>query len=629
MRPGDERDNSPGESKAMTPERLKQINRILEGALKRAPSERLAYLDGACAHDPTLREEVESLMAAREQAAEEVRDASQARKGEATTSHAGERDAAHGADEPITAEMQADIVPGTTVFGSYRILEKIGEGGMGTVYLAKDARLGRRVALKLLPAEFARDDDLVRRFELEARAASVLNHPNIIIVHEIGESDGRRFIVTELVEGRTLRERLAEGRFSVGEALEICAQVASALAKAHAAGVLHRDIKPENIMVDEDGHGKVLDFGIAKQFARDLAVDTDAPTNAHVNTAAGVILGTATYMSPEQVRGQELDARTDIWSLGVVLYECITGRAPFEAQSYGDLVVSILHEEPPPLADFSIELPEGFELVLRRALTKEMPARHTSATEFRDELRRLRRQLEFHTDTLRDEHGLAPRAGGADAARDAGGRQRGAPRYQTTEQRKQLTVLFADFAGLAALTEGLDAEDVGELVNELWPLIDGVVVEGGGTVDRHVGEQFVALWGAREAREDDPERAVRAALAVQEAVGDFLSRRMPGAQAGGEGAEHAPFMRVGVSTGLVLLSEGGAPGGVTVTGDPVRLASRLQQAAPAGGVLISHDTYRPTPFSSIASSAPRPAPFACRRAASRASRRGWWDASLS
>ncbi|MBC7933389.1 MAG: protein kinase, partial [Rubrivivax sp.] len=503
----------------MTPERLKQINRIIEGTLGRAPSERSAYLDGACAHDPALREEVESLMmASGGQDAGGERGESQAREAEANEPRADEGDTSPQADKAQPVETQAEIVPGETTLGSYRILEKIGEGGMGTVYLAKDARLGRRVALKLLPAEFARDDELVRRFELEARAASVLNHPNIITVHEIGESDGRRFIVTEFVEGRTLRERLAENRFDAGEALEICAQVASALARAHSAGVLHRDIKPENIMVDEDGHVKVLDFGIAKQLARSLSVDTDAPTSAHVNTAAGIILGTATYMSPEQVRGQELDAGTDIWSLGVVLYEMVAGRAPFEAQTYGDLVVAILHEELQPLADFSVELPEGFERVVRRSLAKERLARYTSATEFRDELRRLRRQLEFHTDTVLDTPTYGSRAARphAPAPSEAGGRGKGGPpRHLTTEQRKQLTVLFADFAGLAALTEGQDAEDVGELMNELWPLVDGIVAENGGTVDRHVGEQFVALWGAREAREDDPERAVRAALAVQ------------------------------------------------------------------------------------------------------------------
>src|SRR5947209_5717285 len=349
----------------MTPERLKRINRIFEAAVGRAPAERSAYLDGACAGDPALRREVESLIA-------------RAQRPEAGESD-GQRAPKEGAGR--AGVSRAEVVPGRTKLGSYRILEKLGAGGMGTVYLAKDSRLGRRVALKLLPEHFARDAELVRRFEQEARAASVLNHPNIITVHEIGESEGRRFIVTEFVEGRTLRERLGEGRFDVGDALDICAQVAGALAKAHDAGIVHRDIKPENVMVDEEGHVKVLDFGIAKRLAPAPSIDTEAPTSAQVNTAAGVVLGTSTYMSPEQVRGLELDARTDIWSLGVVLYEMVAGRAPFEAQTYGDLIVSILHDEPPPLSDFAVESSEELTRVLGLAPAKKRDARYPSAKE--------------------------------------------------------------------------------------------------------------------------------------------------------------------------------------------------------------------------------------------------------
>ena len=570
----------------MTPERWKKVSLLFKVALEQEPSARAEFLEKVCP-DAELRAEVESLLVSHENA-----------EGDHFIEALETEDTA---PEPALAEAQADVVPGQTTFGAYRILEKIGSGGMGTVYLAKDSRLGRRVALKLLPARFARDEELVRRFELEARAASVLNHPNIITVHEIGEAEGRRFIVTEYVEGATLRDRLGDGRFEVGAALEICIQVAGALAKAHAAGVLHRDIKPENVMVDEDSHVKVLDFGIAKQVANAPQVDTEAPTHGRVNTAAGVILGTATYMSPEQVRGQELDARTDVWSLGVVLFEMVAGRAPFEAKTYGDLVVAILHDEPPPLSDFAVEHAEWLEPILRRALAKERDARYASAREFQDELRRLKRQIESGADAPRDATGDSSSSRAAAARPTVGGRQKAATRVQTTEQRKQLTVLFGDFAGLAALTEGMDAEDVGELMNALWPLVDSVIAEHGGTVDRHVGDQFVALWGAREVREDDPERAVRAALAVQEAAAAFFNeqvRRTGGAQVAdgadaSQGAsEQAPLMRLGVSTGLVLLGEMGATGGFNVTGDPVRLASRLQQAAPAGGVLVSHDTYR-------------------------------------
>ncbi|HST50500.1 MAG TPA: protein kinase [Pyrinomonadaceae bacterium] len=556
----------------MTPERRKQITRILERALELAPSERSAYLEVACADDAALRGLVESFISS--------------------------YDGAGGVDDNDSRTMNVEgggtleIVPGATTLGSYRILEKLGEGGMGAVYLAKDARLGRRVAVKLLPAHFAGDDERVRRFEQEARAASALNHPNILTVHEIGESQGRRFIVTEFVEGRTLRERLAEGRFTLAEALDVCAQVAGALAKAHSSGIVHRDIKPENVMVDGDGHVKVLDFGIAKQIARAHGIDTEAPTNAQVNTASGVVLGTSTYMSPEQLRGLELDARTDIWSLGVMLYEMLAGRAPFGAKTYGDLVVAILHGEPPPLSDFCADSCAELDDIVCRALAKEREARWASAKEFQNELRWLRRRIDFNAETVRDDRAPSSVMPLSDTRRRAASQAR----QQTTEQRRQLTVLFADLAGVVALTEGEDAEDVSELMSSLWPLVDEAVESNGGALDKRVGETLVALWGAREAREDDPERAVRAALAMQTAVAEFVAETLPHATGAldepSRDDEPGRLMRVGVSTGLVLLGEVGATGEITVTGDAVRLASRLLQIAPVGSVLVSHDTYR-------------------------------------
>jgi serine/threonine protein kinase/tetratricopeptide (TPR) repeat protein len=587
----------------MTPDREKQVRRIYERALGLAPERRGAYLAEACADDEELRRAVESHL---------------------SVTNANGADSEADKPTPRRGSAPPEVIPGVTKIGAYRVLEKIGAGGMGTVYLAKDARLGRRVALKLLPAHFARDEELVRRFEYEARAASALNHPNILTVHEIGEEGGRLYIVTEFVEGRTLRERLWEGPFPAGEALDVCAQVAGALQKAHAGGIVHRDIKPENVMLDEEGHVKVLDFGIAKQVASAPSVDTEAPTNARVDTASGVVLGTTSYMSPEQVRGLELDGRTDVWSLGVVLYEMLAGRTPFDEKNFGDLVVAILHGQPPALSALGTDAPPEVEALVARALAKEREDRFDSAKEFQTELRRARRQLDLRAETQRDEHATAPPAAArthsiqpADNA-PRQGNEHGGPRVspqarprrpsQTTEQRRQLTVLYADLAGVAALTEGLDAEDVSELLGELWPLLDGVVEEHGGTVDKHVGESFIALWGARGAREDDPERAVRAALRMQAAAAEFVAARMPHsfppqpAEAGvaasnaGVAASNAGgasrLMRVGVSTGLVLLGEVGLTGELTVTGDPVRLASRLQQEAPVGGVLISHDTYR-------------------------------------
>jgi len=301
----------------MTPERLQQIKLIYRRAMELTPARRDAYLADACSGDEELRREVDVLVETGEhRAAADAPDAPlktrpskpPSAKSPSAKSSSAKPPARRRAARKGGGQTPLEVEPGRTTLGSYRILEKIGAGGMGTVYLAKDARLGRRVALKLLPAHFARDAELVRRFEQEARAASALNHPNIITVHEIGEEQGRLFIVTEFVEGKTLRERLWEGRFDVGEALDVCAQAAGALQKAHAAGVIHRDVKPENVMLDEEGHVKVLDFGIAKQVAAPASVDTEAPTNAQVNTASGVVLGTTAYMSPEQVRGRSSTA---------------------------------------------------------------------------------------------------------------------------------------------------------------------------------------------------------------------------------------------------------------------------------------------------------------------------------
>jgi len=213
----------------------------------------------------------------------------------------------------------------------YRIVKQLGAGGMGEVYLAEDTRLDRKVALKLLPAEFTQDEDRVRRFIQEAKAASALNHPNIITIYEIGQEQGAHYIATEFIDGQTLRQRMLPERMSLALALDLAMQTASALVAAHEAGIVHRDIKPENVMVRRDGIVKVLDFGLAKLTERPATeVNIDAPTAAKIETDPGTVMGTASYMSPEQARGQKLDARTDIFSLGVVLYEMIAGRSPFE-----------------------------------------------------------------------------------------------------------------------------------------------------------------------------------------------------------------------------------------------------------------------------------------------------------
>ncbi|HKQ07144.1 MAG TPA: protein kinase [Blastocatellia bacterium] len=273
----------------------------------------------------------------------------------------------------------------------YRVLRKLGEGGMGEVYLAEDTRLARQVALKVLPPHVAADEDRVRRFVLEAKAASALNHPNILTVYDIGDSENSRFIATELVNGETLRSRLRRAPFSLRESVDVAMQVASALTAAHGAGIIHRDIKPENIMVRPDGLVKVLDFGLAKLLAPIRgAADSEAETLAKGMTRPGSILGTLQYMSPEQVRGQSLDARSDLFSLGAVLYEMLNGKGLFDKPTQSDVIAAILMEAP-----ILSDLPPQLQSIVAKSLQKDKAKRYQTSQELLLDLKRLNRELEL------------------------------------------------------------------------------------------------------------------------------------------------------------------------------------------------------------------------------------------
>src|SRR5829696_7500082 len=263
------------------------------------------------------------------------------------------------------------------VFNHYKMVRQLGAGGMGEVYLAMDTRLHRQVALKVLPAEFVLDPDRSRRFQQEAHAASALNHPNILTIHEIGEFDNTSFIASEFIEGETLREKLVHRSLSMTESVDIALQTATALAAAHESGIVHRDIKPENIMIRRDNLVKVLDFGLAKLTAA-KPTESGIGNRPRVETATGVIMGTTAYMSPEQARGKETDARTDIFSFGIVLYEMLTGRPPFAGETTSDIIAAILKSDPPRVGDLDPNIPVELESIVEKTLRKDRDERYQS-----------------------------------------------------------------------------------------------------------------------------------------------------------------------------------------------------------------------------------------------------------
>jgi len=360
----------------MTPERWQRIKPLLQSALEREPGERSAFLAAECAGDLALRKDVESLITSLDHAGEFIESP---------------------AFEVMAGSLADDQVVGRNL-GPYVISARLGAGGMGEVYLAEDARLGRKVALKMLPASLTTEDERVRRFQQEARAASALNHPNIITIYEIGEVDSRHYMATEFIDGETLFERLRAGLMKMSDALDVAVQVTSALCAAHQAGIVHRDIKPGNIMLRTDGIVKVLDFGLAT-LTEQKSDDLEAATL--VKTKPGIIMGSAHYMSPEQARGQKMDPRTDIFSLGIVLYQMVSGRVPFAGQTMTDVLASILMLEPPSLSQSAPEAPEELQRIVHSTLRKDKVERYQTAGELLIDLKALKQRLEFEAELER------------------------------------------------------------------------------------------------------------------------------------------------------------------------------------------------------------------------------------
>ena len=369
----------------MRSDRWKQIDAVLDSVLSIATERRSQFLDDVCIGDPEMRAEIESLLKL-EIPAEGFMEDSAIRV-------LGQDIAANGPRTPQAMLLDREI-------GTYKIERLLGSGGMADVYLAHDRKLDRNVALKILQPELMRNPDRVRRFEREARAISTLNHPNIVTIFDVGETDGCHYIATELVDGKTLRELI--GSLSLEDILSIVAQVAEALEAAHRNRIIHRDIKPENVMVRSDGYVKVLDFGLVKLTEPGKGQELD-----FANTDAGMLLGTLAYMSPEQVNGETVDHRTDLWSLGVVLYEMLAGKNPFKSEKRHTTLKKILEHEPASISEIDPSLPEELDDIVRKALAKDSNLNYQNAADLGADVKRCLRNVASGDVSLSGDHGAA------------------------------------------------------------------------------------------------------------------------------------------------------------------------------------------------------------------------------
>ncbi len=356
----------------MDADRWKEINRLLDEAFELEPDKRNAYLEKACGGDAALKQEVEKLLHSDERAQSFIEIP---------------------AVQAVAESLSKDKLSSGQSLGPYKIVSEIGTGGMGEVYRAQDPRLDRIVALKILPAHLAQDQDRMRRFHQEAKAASKLSHPNVAHIYEMGSSANIRFIAMEYVEGQTLDERISKGLLEVPEMIDIGMQVADALDEAHQKGITHRDIKPANIMIKDKGHVKVLDFGLAKI----LQLPQDVPPTQFSTiekTEAGLVFGTVPYMSPEQALGWEVDHRSDIFSLGTVLYQMATSKLPFTGIGTVEVLDHVLHVDPDPISSFNPDAPPELERIIRKCLEKDRDRRYQSCRDLYVDLKNLRRDSE-------------------------------------------------------------------------------------------------------------------------------------------------------------------------------------------------------------------------------------------
>ncbi|MBA3633912.1 MAG: protein kinase [Acidobacteria bacterium] len=413
----------------MADKNWQQVRKIFDDALRQKPEERARFVNEVCGGDKTLFREVESLLSSLGSAESFM-------------------------ETPAVAKV-ADVIEIETkkletgrCFGHYEIIEQIGAGGMGEVYLAKDKKLDRQVAVKILNEEFSRHESNLNRFIREAKAASSLNHPNILIIHEIGEYENTHYIISEFIEGKTLRQIIEKSSLNLPEALDIFTQIAGALAAAHIAHIVHRDIKPENIIVRSDGYVKILDFGLAKlveQKNKSLIGLEDATAKQN-ETAIGLIMGTVNYMSPEQAKGERIDARTDIFSLGVVIYEMIAGKTPFAGDSMSETFANLINKEPQPLARFTANVPDELQRIVSKMLRKNREERYQTMKDILVDLKDLKENLSFE-EKLKRSQPLDDNATAIPQATTEGGANQ-----QTAETRRSFSQKIKNRKSLAAFT---------------------------------------------------------------------------------------------------------------------------------------------------------------------------------
>ncbi|HEX5435812.1 MAG TPA: tetratricopeptide repeat protein [Gemmatimonadaceae bacterium] len=538
----------------MTPERWTAVQALLYEAIEREPAARQAYLDAACEGDAALRREVDELLAAHERP--------------------GALDAlASRVVAPLVADLRTPSPAHTPQLPRYTALERLGDGGMGVVYRARDARLDRTVALKFLPPHLSSASDAKARFLAEAQAAAALEHPNICTIYEVGETqDGQLYIAMPYYDGETLAGRIARGPLPLAEALAIALDVAHGLGRAHERGIVHRDIKPANIMITADGLVKILDFGIAKL------------SGANV-TQPGARLGTVAYMSPEQARGASVDHRTDIWSLGVVLYEMLAASRPFSGDDERAILYAIQSGDAAPLSMHRDDVPAALDGVAARALAKRPEDRFPSMRAFSDELASLQAVLASAVRAVPRPHS-APRTAGR-------------PPLSLDDERRQVTVLVAVLAGYPSLIERCPPDEVEWVISRVRTVAVDVMRRHGGSIEELRGDQLRALFGMPEMHEDDAVRAARAALALHRAVREIAASTA-------DGPARSIRMQSGVHAGPVVVQHSRRHGGIAqVAGAAVHGATRLAALATPDAILVSPECQRLiAPFFDVQACAP-------------------------